>query len=229
MKMIMNLKKALPLLLLLALATSLRAQPRDSLGTASPARDSAAAVDSCRIILAPHTNLLLPLVNAGIEVPLSRTLSLDATMYFPWIGHDRENTWCFEAMAATLELRWWIAPRTFDGLVGNTLAGHSLALGAFGGHADFERNRHGFQAEAYGCYLDYTFSMPVSERLLLSFSFSAGYARVPWRDYDVYEGSRKLVRHRPVLEHVENYIGPLKAAVTLSIPITVKPREGRNR
>lgn len=89
---------------------------------------SAFEVYAQRIAVAPHTNLLLPLFNAGVTVPIGSHLSIDATAYYPWLGHDPANSRCLEARGASLELRWWLAPKRIDGLEGNTLAGHSLAV-----------------------------------------------------------------------------------------------------
>ena len=174
-----------------------------------------------RIAVAPHTNLLLPLFNAGVTVPIGSHLSIDATAYYPWLGHDPANSRCLEARGATLELRWWLAPRRIDGLEGNTLAGHSLALGVFGVQADLEWNNHGIRTEPYGAYLDYGYTFRLGRYARLMLSLGVGYARVPWRDYTVFTEGGKLVRQRPVLDHTESYLGPVKAAVSLAIPIII--------
>ena len=174
-----------------------------------------------RVAVAPHTNLLLPLFNAGVTVPIGSHLSVDATVYYPWLGHDPANSRCLEARGATLELRWWLAPRRINGLEGNTLAGHSLALGVFGVQADLEWNNHGIRTEPFGAYLDYGYSFRLGRYARLMLSLGVGYARVPWRDYTVFTEGGKLVRQRPVLDHTESYLGPVKAAVSLSFPILI--------
>ena len=57
-------------------------------------------VTSERIVVAPRTNLLLPLLNVGIEVPIGRHFSFAADYYYPWLGHDRVNANCVEALLA---------------------------------------------------------------------------------------------------------------------------------
>ncbi len=174
-----------------------------------------------RVAVAPHTNLLVPLFNAGVTVPLGSRLSVDATVYYPWLGHDRANSRCLEARGATLELRWWLAQKATDGLQGNTLTGHSLALGVFGAQADLEWDYHGIRTEPFGAYLDYGYSFRLGRYARLMLSLGVGYARVPWRDYTVFTEGGKLVRQRPVLDHTESYFGPVKAAVSLSFPILI--------
>lgn len=174
-----------------------------------------------RIAVAPHANLLVPLFNAGVTVPLGSRLSADATVYYPWLGHDKANSRCLEARGVTLELRWWLAPKTVDELQGNTLTGHSLALGVFGVQADLEWNNHGIRTEPYGAYLDYGYTFRLGRYARLMLSLGVGYARVPWRDYTVFTEGGKLVRQRPVLDHTESYLGPMKAAVSLAIPIII--------
>ena len=181
-----------------------------------------------RIIVAPRSNALVPLMNVGVCVPLSRRLSVDADFYSPWLGYDKANSRCFQVQAADIEFRYWLNPRSLDGYTGNTMTGHSLAVGAFGGHADFERDWEGIQVEGYGGYLQYMYTFYLASHLRLSLSLAGGVVFLPWRDYRVWEEGGKLIRSRPVLEHRETWMGPLKAEVSLWVPITLttKTKEG---
>lgn len=178
-----------------------------------------------RIGLALRTNLLIPLMNVGVEVPLSRHLSAAAEFYSPWLGTDRNKSMCIEAQAVTAELRWWIAPRGIAGYRGNTLTGHSVALGAFAGQYDFEANYSGFQGETWGAYLEYAYSFRIGEVLRLSLSLGVGYAHLPWREYRVWTEGGKPIRPRPVTENVTDWIGPVKAGVSLYVPLAFRTRE----
>lgn len=177
-----------------------------------------------RYIFSLRSNLLVPLTNIGIVVPLGRHLSVGGDWYTPWFWHDWANSWCFEFQAANVELRWWLSPFVYDGWKGNSFTGHSFGLSAFGGHYDFESQYSGFQGEVYGVQVDYSYSFYLKRHLRLDLSFGLGYARLPWRVYDVYVPGGKLLRPVPIEENTRNWFGPTKAAVSLVIPISIKTR-----
>ena len=190
--------------------------------------DSGTWKEAGKVLFALRSNLLVPLCNIGVVLPLGRHLSVGADWYSPWFWHDLANRRCFEFQAAAAEIRWWINPKVVDGFVGNTFSGHSLAAGVLGGHYDFERNWKGTQGEVYGGFVDYTYSKFLSKKFRLEFSLSLGYLHNDWRKYRVFTEGGKLIRPRPVKEKSSNWFGPVKAAVSFVLPIetTRKVREG---
>lgn len=174
---------------------------------------------SRRYIFALRSNALVPLTNIGIIVPVGKHFSIGGDWYSPWFWHDRGNRWCFEFQAADVELRYWFRPEVVKGWKGNSLTGHSIGLGIFAGHYDFEKNYHGFQGEAYGGYVDYTYSLSLASHFRLEFSLGLGFARLPWREYQVHSNGGRLLRPLPVTEHYRNWFGPVKAGVSAVIPI----------
>lgn len=173
-----------------------------------------------RYIFALRSNTLIPLTNIGIIVPVGRHLSLGGDWYSPWFWHDRNNSWCFEFQAADIEVRYWFRPGTAKGWKGNLLTGHSIGIGAFAGHYDFEKNYTGFQGEVYGGYADYTYALNLATHFRLEFSLGVGFAQLPWREYQVYSAGGRLLRPVPVTENVKKWMGPVKAGVSVVIPIS---------
>lgn len=172
-----------------------------------------------RVALAPRTNLLLPLLNLGVEVPMGGHLSVAGDVYCPWIGYDKANANCIQAALADLQLRWWLNPLWIDGVDGNTLTGSSIAVGAYAGLYDLERNYMGIQGEIYGFYLDYGYSFFLARNWRLTLSLGAGLANIPYRNYTVYSEGSRLIRDVSALDNVKQWIGPLHAGVTLSLPV----------
>lgn len=175
-----------------------------------------------RIVLSPRTNLLLPLLNVGVDVPIGKHLSVACDAYYPWLGHDKANTRCIQALLGNVQMRWWLNPKEYDSLEGNSLTGSALSLGAMAGKYDFECDRDGFQGEIYGVYLDYSYTFVLGRSCRLSLSIGAGWARLPYRDYTVYSDGGKLIRDDANFDRVKQWYGPLHAGVMLSVPITKK-------
>lgn len=181
-----------------------------------------------RIIgFAPRTNLLVPAMNIGVVVPISKRLSVEADFYSPWLGFDKDNRHCFQLQGADAELRWWINPRPAGGVTGNTLTGHSLALLAFGGHYDIERHFHGEQGEVYGGALEYGWAFPVFKTCRMQLSVAFGYALIPYRTYTVYVPGGKLLEDDAYIHHTRQWVGPVKAGVEFIVPIYVHTKKRR--
>lgn len=168
-----------------------------------------------------RSNLLVPLMNIGVEVPVGKRFSVDADVVSPWIGFDWKNSMCFQLQGLHLEGRYWLNPDSLPLFSGNTFTGHSVAIGAMAYQYDFEKDYYGHQGEVYGAYADYTYTKYLKKYLRLQLSIALGYAFCPWRDYNVYEDSGKLLRSLPVTEHYNQWFGPMKAAVSLAVPVII--------
>ena len=208
-----------------------KAPAEDSLQEQDPAADSAAsslftdtitvqASNTVRNIIALRTNLLLPLLNAGLEVPIGKHFSIAGDIYYPWIGYDKANANCLQALLADVQLRWWIRPKKIEGYRGNTLTGSVVSLGAYAGYYDFEKDMKGVQGEIGGLYLDYGYSFYLGTHCRLALSVGLGIARIPYRTYTVYSEGGKLFRDNSFYDINKQWIGPLHAGLVLSIPIT---------
>lgn len=174
-------------------------------------------------VAALRTNLLVPGLNFGVEVPVGNSWSVGADYYFPWIPRkwDRKN--CFQLLGVILEGRYWFGTGRTET---DRLEGHSLGFSVSGGYYDMERNFTGHQGEFASVGVDYLYSLPIcNDRLHLEFTVGAGYLYSYARPYDVFEPGGKAFKEG----YVKNvhWLGPLKAGVSLVIPITAKRRAGR--
>lgn len=173
-------------------------------------------------LAALRTNLLVPALNFGVEVPLGNRWSVAADYYYPWFWPNKNNRNCFEFLGWSAEARYWFGK---DRSAYDRLKGHSLGLYVAGGYYDFENNFRGMQGEFVSPGLDYTYSMAVgrSKRLHLEFTLAVGYIRSWGKTYNVFGDYGDLYPDEGTV--IWDYIGPTKAAVSLVVPLYKK--EGR--
>ncbi len=183
--------------------------------------------DSLRInirkpVVAVRSNLLVPALNVGVEVPIGTNWSVGADYYYPWVWPKRDNKDCFELLAWGVEGRYWFGKNrsVFD-----RLQGHSLGLYGYMGYYDFERNFHGHQGEFVNIGLDYTYAMAVGKKKAVHFEFSigVGYIYSQARKYTVIESGSPLISDK--ITKKIGFFGPTKANISLVVPIfqDVKP------
>ena len=169
-----------------------------------------------------RTNLLVPALNVGGELPLGNSWSVAADYYFPWFWPSQKNKNCFELLGWSVEGRYWFGR---DRQPQDRLKGHSVGLYVAGGYYDFEKNYRGMQGEFVSPGLDYTYSMAIGRQknLHLQFTLAVGYIRSWGRTYNVYGDYGELYPDEGTV--IWDYVGPTKAAVTLVVPFYKK--EGR--
>lgn len=170
-----------------------------------------------------RTNLLVPALNVGAELPIGNHWSVAADYYFPWFWPSQKNKNCFEFLGWSVEGRYWFGR---DRKPQDRLKGHSVGVYVAGGYYDFERNYRGMQGEFVSPGLDYTYSMAIGRQknMHLQFTLAVGYIRSWGRTYDVYGDYGELYPDEGTL--IWDYVGPTKAAVSLVVPIYNK-KEGR--
>lgn len=163
-----------------------------------------------------RTNLLVPALNVGVEVPVGNRWSVSADYYYPWIWPHEKNRNCFEFLGWSAEGRYWFGR---DRNPYERLTGHSMGVYAAAGYFDFEKNYRGMQGEFISPGIDYTYSMAVGrqKRVRLQFTIAVGYIRSWGRTYNVYGDYGELYPDAGTV--VWDYVGPTKAAVTLSVPL----------
>ena len=168
---------------------------------------------------AVRTNLLVPALNVGAELPLGNSWSVAADYYYPWIWPNKKNRHCFELLGWSVEGRYWFGR---DRQAQDRLKGHSIGLYMAGGYYDFERNFRGIQGEFVSPGLDYTYSMAVGrkKRVHMQFTLAVGYIRSWGRTYNVFGDYGELYPDDGLM--LWNYFGPTKAAVTLVVPFYKK-------
>ena len=172
-------------------------------------------------LYAMRTNLLVPALNFGAELPLGNNWSVAADYYFPWFWPAKENKNCFEFLGWSAEGRYWFGR---DRKPSDRLRGHSVGLYGAAGYYDFERNYRGLQGEFFSTGLDYTYAMGIgkAKRLNLEFTLAFGYIRSRNKTYEVHGPGGALFPDEGLM--MFDYFGPTKAAVSLVVPIY---KEGR--
>ncbi|MBQ6954177.1 MAG: DUF3575 domain-containing protein, partial [Bacteroidales bacterium] len=171
-----------------------------------------------------RTNLLLPALNVGIEVPLGSHWSVGADWYYPWLWRPKHaqgvdySGWCVEALGLNLEGRYWFRSHKVNGQR-TAPTGHSVGLYAMAGYYDFERNYKGLQGEYATVGVDYLYAIPVfKKKLRLELSLGVGYFYSLARNYEVYSQGGKGYKVKDMAKSIQ-YFGPTKATVSLVIPI----------
>ena len=167
-------------------------------------------------LFAVRTNLLVPALNIGAEVPIDDRWSVSADYYYPWIWPSKTNRNCFELLGWSAEGRYWFGK---DRTAADRLQGHSAGVYAAAGYYDFEKNFRGMQGEFFSTGLDYTYSMPIgrTRRANLEFTIAVGYIRSWGRTYNVPGEYGDLYPDEGTV--IWDYFGPTKAAVSLVVPI----------
>ena len=175
-------------------------------------------------VVALRSNLLVPALNVGVEVPIGTHWSVGADYYFPWIWPKRDNKNCFEFLGWGIEGRYWFGKNR---TVLDRLQGHSIGLYGYMGYYDFERNYHGHQGEFVNVGLDYTYAMAVGKKRAVHFEFSLGlgYIYSSARKYTVIEPGSPLISDKRTKK--VGFFGPTKANISLVVPIfqKVKPND----
>lgn len=169
------------------------------------------------VMFAVRTNLLVPALNIGAEVPIGDRWSVSADYYYPWIWPSKKNKNCFEFLGWSAEGRYWFGK---DRTAKDRLLGHSAGLYGAGGYYDFERNYRGQQGEFVSVGLDYTYAMPIGRKrkMNLEFTFALGYIHSWGRAYKVHGDYGPLFKDEGDIRF--DYVGPTKVAVNLVVPFT---------
>lgn len=168
------------------------------------------------ILFSAKTNLLVPALNIGAELPLGDHWSVGAEYYYPWFWPSSQNKDCFELLGWSMDARYWFgANRNED----KRLLGHSLGIYGTGGYYDFEKDYRGIQGEYFGAGLDYKYAMPLGNkrRLYMEFQLALGYIHSSGVSYDADKHSGLLFPDDARV--VWNYVGPTKLAINLVMPI----------
>ena len=175
-------------------------------------------------VVAVRSNLLVPALNFGVEVPIGTHWSVGADYYFPWVWPKRDNKNCFEFLGWGVEGRYWFGKNR---TIADRLQGHSVGLYGYMGYYDFERSFHGHQGEFVNIGVDYTYAMAIGKKkaLHLEFSLGVGYIYSRARKYTVIEPGSPLISDK--ITKKIGFFGPTKANISLVVPIfqKVKPND----
>lgn len=181
-------------------------------------------------VVAVRTNLLMPAMNVGVEVPIGNRWSVAADWYSPWLWRQWGNRiytpqkYCFEGLGGFVEGRYWFGNNhlSYDSCRKYRLSGHSLGLIVGAGYYDYQWDWIGRQGEYFTIGVGYMYALPLGKRggIRLEFEVAAGYMNTGWRGYGVHETGGKLIGNYE--DASWQGVVPMKAGVNLVVPIFMK-------
>ena len=187
---------------------------------AAPAKKAPEATSYRKFPFAIRSNLLLPLLNVGLEVPLGNRWSIAADWYYPWLFRNPDHKDCFQALGLQLESRIWLGNKHRRGIANRDwrLTGHSIGLFAMAGYYDLELDYKGLQGEYMLGGIDYMYALRMRNNWRFEFSVGFGYFYSEARPYEVYTPGGQGYREKDVLRAIP-FAGPVKGSIALVVPI----------
>ena len=176
------------------------------------------------MILAARTNLLMPALNVGIEVPVKYNWSVGADYYFPWFL-ARSNKYCVEMLAWFVDGKYWFGR---DRREEDKLTGHAVGVYGGFGYYDFQWLESGHQGEFLDVGVDYTYSIPLAkDRLRMEFNIGLGWIYTVARHYTPTDDWSELIKDPGIRHRKYHFFGPTRASVSFVVPIRMKTRYGK--
>lgn len=199
-----------------------------------------------RPVVALRSNLLLPALNLGVEVPLGNRWSVATDLYFPWVPRSIMNTvtssvnaYCVQGLGMYLEGRFWLGrqhsnkSKNAEYFQRYRLSGHSIALVAGGAYFDGEWASkkegvlgEGYQGEIIAYGIDYMYSLPLGQGgIHLDFDIALGGMYTVLHPYNVYANNPYLIRERDnngMSIYRRRYLSagyPIRAGISIKVPI----------
>lgn len=175
-----------------------------------------------RTIFFVRMNMLLPLLNIGLEVPIGNRWSVGADWYYPWLFRNWRHENCYQMDGLLVEGRYWFGKKHKPGEENRKyrLQGHSVGLFAMGGRYDLQHNYEGHQGEYVMGGVDYLWATPIFKgKMHLELCLGVGFFHTWARKYHVYEEGGKGYRDNKNYRKRVTYFGPLRAGVNLVVPI----------
>lgn len=206
--------------------------PPQSFGNYSPASQPSSQSTSNpeyerQMILAGRTNLLVPGLNAGVEVPIGRHVSIGADYWYPW-WLAKNNKYCGEMLGAFVDAKYWFTGRNgkYAWTRADKLKGHALGVYAGAGYYDYQRLKSGYQGEYIDVGVDYTFGLPIGRRdhkwMRMEFNIGVGYIWTQARHYTPTSDYSDLIKDPGIKQKYYSFFGPTRAGVSFVLPIIVK-------
>ena len=170
-------------------------------------------------IIAARTNLLIPSMNIGLEIPIGSNWSVGFDYYYPWFV-SKDNLWCSEILAWFIDGKYWFTGEKHKWSPLSKLKGHAVGIYAGVGYYDFQKKTNGIQGEALDIGVDYTFALPVAkDKLRLEFNAGLGFVYTLYRPYYPSSDYDDLIKEPGVKYRTSSFFGPTRASISLVYPI----------
>ena len=173
------------------------------------------------VLFALKSNMLydaLTVLNAELEVPISRHFSVAVEYLFPW--WERNNKYCLQYLELGVEGRYWFRNNVHKA---DRLGGHFLGLYGMSAMYDIQNDYNpAYQGELWSAGLTYGYAMRVGKkkRISLEFSLSVGYLSTGYRNYFPADNYDELYINKLNTGRLR-YFGPTKLKVSLVVPINI--------
>lgn len=177
-----------------------------------------------KMIFAGRTNLLVPGLNFGVEIPIGRHVSIGADYYYPWwLAKNNKN--CGEMLGWFIDGRYWFTGRDgkYEWTRASKLKGHALGAYAGGGYYDYQKKRSGYQGEYLDLGVDYTFGLPIGRKkwMRMEFNIGLGCILTQARHYTPTSDYEDLIKDPGIKQKYYTWFGPTRASVSFVLPVIV--------
>ena len=173
------------------------------------------------MVVALKSNMLydaLTVLNAEVEVPISRHFSVAVEYLFPW--WESGNKYCLQLLELGVEGRYWF--RNNVNKV-DRLGGHFLGVYGMSAMYDIQKDYNpAHQGEFWSAGLTYGYAMRVGKqkRISLEFALSVGYLTTDYRNYFPADDYSELYIDKLGYGRMR-YFGPTKLKVSLVVPFNI--------
>lgn len=176
-------------------------------------------------IIAARSNLLIPGMNIGLEIPIGSHWSIGLDYFYPWFVSGK-NRWCGEMLGWFVDAKYWFPGKQSAWAPASKLKGHAVGVYAGIGYYDYQNKAKGAQGEYLDLGIDYTYSLPIAnDKLRLEFNLGIGYIYTLYRPYYPSSDYEDLIKEPGIKFRSTNFIGPTRAGVSLVYPITVLTKQ----
>ena len=177
------------------------------------------SVAKCGPLFWVKTNLLydlLTFVNASVEIPLTKNITAEATLVYPW--------WRSTERHKTIQMRYVaLTPRYYFSNNGNRYTSLFAGLTIGGGKYDLQWTRRGVQGSMWHVSPVIGYSHHISKKWKMEYSASAGFVHTKYQKYtqtaDTPYGEIK-VKDYPWVSKVLNTVLPTSLNVSLVYTFT---------
>ena len=177
------------------------------------------SVAKCSPLFWVKTNLLydlLTFVNASVEIPLTKNITAEATLVYPW--------WRSTERHKTIQMRYVaLTPRYYFSNNGNRYTSLFAGLTIGGGKYDLQWTRRGVQGSMWHVSPVIGYSHHISKKWKMEYSASAGFVHTKYQKYtqtaDTPYGEIK-VKDYPWVSKVLNTVLPTSLNVSLVYTFT---------